>query len=91
MCDWIKEADPYRHQRALDEATDRPTRERLTKLIGTTRARLFQANSMRSMPTMRRAPCRPLLADARSAPRPSRPPVPPRNRAMSETLAERIF
>lgn len=44
MYDWILEADLYRYQRALMETTDRTTRDRLTRMIGSARGRLFEAS-----------------------------------------------
>jgi len=44
MYDWIIEADLYRYQQALSETNDRATKDRLMRLIGSARQRLFQAN-----------------------------------------------
>lgn len=44
MYDWILEADIHRYQHALTETTDRMMRDRLTRLLGLTRQRLFEAN-----------------------------------------------
>lgn len=44
MYDWIIEADIIRYQRALTDITDRQMRDRIARLLGQARSRLFEAS-----------------------------------------------